>query len=37
MSGRLLGSIATDSELIDLYTRLLQDDEVVLSVDEKTS
>jgi hypothetical protein len=28
---------ASISELIDLYTRLLHDDEVVLSVDEKTS
>jgi hypothetical protein len=28
---------ASIAELIDLYTRLLQDDEVVLSVDEKTS
>ena len=28
---------ASISELIDLYTRLLHDDEMVLSVDEKTS
>ena len=28
---------ATITELLDLYTRPLQDDEIVLSVDEKTS